>query len=74
MTVRNYDEAAHTFTSTELGTNQMIAAGSAGSPSTTTFTVTAPTKRGRYQWHCMMPCDPWAMAHDGFMTGFVTVA
>jgi plastocyanin len=74
VTVSNYDEAAHTFTSTELGTNQMIAAGSATKPATTTFTFTAPTKKGTYEWHCMMPCDPWAMSHTGYMKGAVTVA
>lgn len=74
VVVQNYDEAGHTFTASGLGTNQMIAAGSATKPSTTTFTFTAPAKKGQYEWHCMMPCDPWAMAHDGFMTGFVTVA
>jgi plastocyanin len=74
VTVANYDEAAHTFTSAGLGTNQMIAAGSATKPATTTFTFTAPTKQGSYEWHCMMPCDPWAMSHLGYMKGAVTVA
>jgi plastocyanin len=74
VTVHNYDEATHTFTSTGLGTNQMIAAGSATKPATTTFTFKAPTKTGSYEWHCMMPCDPWAMSHTGFMKGAVTVA
>jgi plastocyanin len=74
VTVSNYDEATHTFTSTGLGTNQMIAAGSATKPATTTFTFTAPTKKGSYEWHCMMPCDPWAMPHAGYMEGSVTVA
>lgn len=74
VTVHNYDEATHTFTSTGLGTNQTIAAGSATRPSTTTFTFTAPAKKGSYEWHCLMPCDPWAMSHAGYMKGAVTVA
>jgi plastocyanin len=74
VTVSNYDEAAHTFTSTGLWTNQMIAGGSATKPAKTTFTFTAPTKKGTYEWHCMMPCDPWAMSHLGYMKGAVTVA
>ncbi|MBS1679441.1 MAG: cupredoxin domain-containing protein [Actinobacteria bacterium] len=74
VTVRNYDEASHTFTSAGLGTNQMIAGGSATKPATTTFTFTAPTKKGSYGWHCVMPCDPWAMTHSGFMKGSVQVA
>jgi hypothetical protein len=39
-----------------------------------TFTFTAPKKAGRYQWWCAVPCDPWAMAHDGYMRGYVTVS
>jgi plastocyanin len=74
VTVYNYDDAEHTFTSPELGTNATIAAGSEQSPSETTFTFTAPAKKGRFLWYCTMPCDPWAMAHVGFMRGYVTVA
>ena len=74
VTVHNYDEAQHTFTDPGLGVEQMISAGSASEPSTTTFTFTAPSKPGSYEWHCMMPCDPWAMSHLGFMKGTVTVA
>lgn len=78
VTVVNYDTSAHSFTSSSLSSsqliNQMISAGSAGSPSTTTFTFIAPTTPGQYAWWCAMPCDPYAMAHVGFMRGNVTVA
>lgn len=74
VTVLNYDEAEHTFDSPSLGTNAMIPAGSEESPSETTFTFKAPKKAGHYLWFCTMPCDPWAMEHNGFMRGFVTVA
>lgn len=78
VTVLNYDTSPHSFTSSSLGPggliNQTIAAGSANAPSTTTFTFTAPSSPGKYSWWCAMPCDPWAMAHDGFMRGYVTVA
>lgn len=73
VTVYNYDESEHSFTAPELGTNATIAAGSESEPAVTTFTFRAPEKAGRYQWLCMVPCDPWAMNHDGFMRGFVTV-
>ncbi len=73
VTVSNYDEAPHSFNAADLGANAMIAAGSKSKPSTTTFTFHAPKKAGRYAWFCAMPCDPWAMAHDGFMKGYVTV-
>lgn len=78
VTVLNYDTNPHSFTSSSLDSsqfiNQTISSGSAGAPSKTTFTFTAPSTAGKYAWWCAMPCDPWAMAHDGYMRGYVTVA
>jgi plastocyanin len=73
VTVYNYDEGPHSFTAAQLGTNATIAAGTEDKPSKTTFTFTAPQKAGSYEWFCAMPCDPWAMSHEGFMKGRVTV-
>jgi plastocyanin len=74
VTVTNYDGGAHTFTSPAMHLNAVIPAGSMQYPHETTFTFTAPKQAGRYAWWCAMPCDPWAMAHDGYMRGYVTVA
>ncbi|MGE5283156.1 MAG: cupredoxin domain-containing protein [Chloroflexota bacterium] len=74
VTVYNYDDMPHSFTSTELGTNVTIKAGSEDKAGVTTFTFHAPQKAGSYEWFCALPCDPWAMTHDGFMRGHVTVA
>lgn len=78
VTVLNYDNMPHSFTASSLSPstlmNQTIAAGSATAPSTTTFTFTAPSSPGKYAWWCAMPCDPYSMAHDGYMRGYVTVA
>jgi heme/copper-type cytochrome/quinol oxidase subunit 2 len=74
VTVRNYDEGEHSFTSMQLGLNVTFPAGSAKQPSTTTFTFHAPTKKGSYLWWCALPCDPWAMSHVGYMRGYVAVA
>lgn len=74
VTVTNYDGGAHSFTSPALRVNAVVAAGSMQHPHQTTFTFTAPKQAGRYAWWCAMPCDPWAMAHDGYMRGYVTVA
>jgi heme/copper-type cytochrome/quinol oxidase subunit 2 len=74
ISVANYDSGPHTFTSPALNVNGTIAGGgSIGAPSATTFTFTAPSKPGKYAWWCAVPCDPWAMAHDGYMRGYVTV-
>ncbi len=74
VTVYNYDDMPHSFTAPEMDVNQKIAAGSEEKPSKTTFTFTAPTKSGSYEWFCALPCDPWAMQHFGYMKGHVTVA
>lgn len=73
VTVYNYDDMPHSFDSVGLGTEVKIAAGSEGKPGKTTFVIHAPSKPGVYAWYCALPCDPWAMAHDGFMRGRVTV-
>ncbi len=75
VTVVNYDGGPHTFTSPAMNVNAIIpGGGSMSAPRTMTFTFTAPTKAGKYQWWCAVPCDPWAMSHDGYMRGVVTVA
>ena len=73
VTVYNYDDMPHSFTSSSLGVDETIPGGSASAPTKTTFTFTAPSKPGSYQWWCALPCDPWAMAHDGYMRGYMTV-
>lgn len=74
VTVLNYDEGEHSFTSMRLGLNVTFPAGSAKRPSKTTFTFRAPAGKGSYLWWCALPCDPWAMDHVGYMRGYVTVA
>jgi plastocyanin len=74
VTVSNYDDMPHSFTSPSLAVNETIPAGSANAPTKTTFTFTAPSKAGSYPWWCALPRDPWAMAHDGYMRGHVIVS
>ncbi len=74
VTVKNYDDMPHTFTAAELGVNAKIPAGSEDKPSTVTFSFQAPPEAGSYEWFCALPCDPWAMTHDGFMKGRIRVA
>lgn len=73
VTVYNYDDAPHSFNASGLGVNVTVPGGSETEPSEKTFTFHAPQHAGRYAWFCVMPCDPWAMNHDGFMKGYVTV-
>jgi plastocyanin len=74
ITMVNYDSGPHSFTSPSMNVNQIIpGGGSLGTPTKATFTFTAPTKAGSYEWWCSVPCDPWAMKHDGYMRGVVKV-
>lgn len=73
VTVYNYDNSPHTFTAPTLGINEVIAATSSSGARATTFKFTAPSQNGTYQWWCSDPCDPWAMGHQGYMQGTVTV-
>ena len=73
VTVANYDTSPHSFNSPSLGVNETIPAGGPKTPHVVKFTFKAPSTAGAYQWFCALPCDPWAMAHDGYMRGHVTV-
>lgn len=78
VTVYNLDTSPHSFTSPALGLNVIVpGAKSQGLEGTTTFTFTA-NKAGTYHWKCILPCDnggvnAWAMTHDGFMAGTITI-
>jgi plastocyanin len=87
VTVTNYDEGPHTFTSPELGVNASIPGATnadKGIPSKTTFTFVV-KKAGKFRWFCALPCDKkakgWAMSpgttgadRDGYMAGYVTAS
>jgi heme/copper-type cytochrome/quinol oxidase subunit 2 len=77
VTVYNYDTGMHSFTAPALGLNVMIpGARQNGVPAVKTFSFTV-KKAGSYKWLCVMPCDDlakgWAMRHENYMAGFVTV-
>ena len=72
VTVLNYDSMPHTWTAGGLGVNEMVPAGGPHSPTKVTFTFT-PKSAGTFTWQCETPCNPWSMAHMGYMEGTVTV-
>lgn len=77
LTVYNFDEGSHTFTSKDLGVNLAVpATKQKGTPSITKVTFT-PKKKGTFKWMCADPCDgqngQWAMTHNNYMMGNVTV-
>jgi len=78
VTIYNLDTAPHSFTAPSLGINAIAtAAKGQGGVGVTTFSFTA-TRAGVYHWKCILPCDnggatAWAMSHEGFMTGTITI-
>ncbi len=77
VTVVNFDTGSHSLTSPTLGLNQIFkGAAKTGIPSVSTFTFT-PKKTGNFHWQCVIPCDGgptgWAMSHNGYMNGTITV-
>jgi heme/copper-type cytochrome/quinol oxidase subunit 2 len=78
VTIYNLDTAPHSFTSPALGVNQIVPGAKAqGLKGVATFSFTA-SKPGTYHWKCILPCDnggvnAWAMTHDGYMAGTITV-
>jgi heme/copper-type cytochrome/quinol oxidase subunit 2 len=77
LTIYNFDDGTHTLTSKDLGVNVKIdGSKKKGDPGVTTYKFT-PTKTGTFMWNCADKCDgengQWAMAHDDYMMGKVTV-
>jgi hypothetical protein len=85
LTVYNYDDAPHSFTSSTLNVNfQIPGTATLGVPMVSAFQFTE-SKAGTYRWWCSLPCDTedagWAMTNgtDGqpgqinYMGGYVTV-
>ncbi len=72
VTIYNYDTQSHSWMAPDFNVSAVAPAGSATSPTITHFTI-KPTKAGTFQWFCPLPCDKWAMAHNGYMRGYVTV-
>ncbi|EJY54429.1 metallophosphoesterase [Alicyclobacillus hesperidum URH17-3-68] len=77
VTVENFDTGSHSLTDPGLGINEVFTGASgAGTPSETTFTFT-PNKTGTFPWSCIIACDTgaggWAMMHNGYMMGDISV-
>ena len=70
ITVVNYDDVPHSFTSPTLHLNKIVPAAKGAKPGKVTFTFTA-KRAGTYLWWCATPCDPWAMRHSEYMRGYV---
>jgi plastocyanin len=67
LVINNTDTAAHSIVAPGVGVSIIV------KPGTHTYTLLV-RKAGRFQWYCGMPCDPYSMAHDGYMRGFITAS
>lgn len=65
LVINNTDSATHSITAPDAGVNILVR------PGMHTYTLLV-RKTGRFEWSCMQPCDPYSMAHVGFMRGYIT--
>jgi Cupredoxin-like domain len=65
LRIDNTDTQPHTISSSEAGVYIIAEPGTHG------YTLLV-DKAGKFEWHCEFPCDPWSMAHGGYMRGFIT--
>ena len=67
LVINNTDDVPHSINAPNAGVN-IIA-----KPGTHTYTLLV-HKAGRFEWSCIMPCDPYSMAHLGYMRGYITAS
>jgi len=67
LRIDNTDTVPHSITSPEAGVSIVVL------PGTHDYTLLV-KQAGKFEWHCVFPCDPWSMAHVGYMRGFITAS
>ena len=65
LRIDNTDTVPHSITSPEAGVSIVAEPGTHG------YTLLV-NQAGKFEWHCIYPCDPWSMEHVGYMRGFIT--
>ena len=66
LVIDNTDSAPHSITTMGGGGVNIIVR-----PGLHTYTLLVRVT-GRFEWMCMMPCDPYSMTHAGYMRGYIT--
>lgn len=66
LVINNTDSSDHSITTMGGGGVNIIVR-----PGIHTYTLLVHT-RGRFEWMCTQPCDPYSMAHLGYMRGYIT--
>ena len=67
LVINNTDDVPHSITSPDAGVNIIVR------PGTHTYTLLV-HRSGRFAWYCSQPCDPYSMAHAGYMRGYITAS
>jgi plastocyanin len=67
LRITNFDNVPHSITSPQAGVDIVA------QPGTHDYTLMV-SKAGTYKWFCRFGCDPWSMAHLGYMTGKIVVS
>lgn len=65
LRIDNADSAPHSITAPATGVSITVL------PGIHTYSLVA-TTAGRFEWFCVLPCDPWSMTHAGYMAGYIT--
>jgi nitrous oxide reductase len=65
LVINNTDNGDHSITAMAAGVNIVVR------PGMHTYTLLV-HKQGRFEWMCTFPCDPYSMAHVGYMRGYIT--
>ena len=67
LRIDNTDEQPHSITSPGAGVNIIVM------PGVHTYTLLV-KHAGTFLWFCTFRCDEWAMAHVGYMSGYITAS
>jgi hypothetical protein len=65
LRIDNADSAPHSISAPATGVSITVL------PGVHTYSLVA-TTAGRFEWFCVLPCDPWSMTHAGYMAGYIT--
>jgi uncharacterized cupredoxin-like copper-binding protein len=65
LVINNTDTSDHSITAMGAGVNIVVR------PGLHTYTLLV-HRQGRFLWMCTYPCDPYSMAHVGYMRGYIT--
>jgi plastocyanin len=67
LVINNTDTSDHSINAPDAGVNIVV------KPGVHTYTLVV-HKAGRFEWFCSFPCDPYSMAHVGYMRGYITAS